>query len=319
MRTLLLLLILIASSTVARSQLSLPGAREGVKHENPSASQPTKSAANEARGTEADPLFIKSIPAPETSDDAKHKEFERREKPSLDRRLTIGTELLAAFTFLLFVFTAGLFWVTYRLSREAKKASETQELKMQDSVAEAARATAAMEKIATATTGNAQLMQGVMHRQMRAYISTEMGGAIHQDANLRFQVDILLTNSGFTPARKVSYSIDADVFGEALPADFAFPSYGDVRANDATLAPRQAFLINGVVRNRLPPEDAEVVMRGDGKRLFCWGTIYYEDIFENKWKTDFCQSVTFTRYVDDGGKDLVRTNSRLHEKHNSST
>ena len=139
MRTLILLSILIASSTVARSQLPLPSARGGVKHENASASQPTKSAANEARGTEADPLFIRSIAAPESSDDAKHKEYERHEKPSLDRRLTIGTELLAAFTFFLFVFTAGLFWVTYKLSREAKKGSETQELNMQDSIAEAAR------------------------------------------------------------------------------------------------------------------------------------------------------------------------------------
>lgn len=297
----------------------IPSGGIGAKPEQPSASQPAQDRTTETRGTEQYPLFVKSIPSPESEADASHKEYEHHEKPSLERRLTAGTEMLAGFTFLLMLFTGGMWIATYRLSNDAKQSSSTQEARMRDSIAEAGRATAAMENIAKATVDNAALMQGVMHRQMRAYISTELAGANYQDANLRFQVDITLTNNGFTPARKVSYSIDADVFGDALPVDFAFPSYGDIRANDATLAPRQAFVIHGVVRNRLPDDDAQVVMRGDEKRLFCWGTIYYEDIFESKWRTDFCQSVTFTRYTDDGGKERVRTLSMLHEKHNSST
>ena len=296
-----------------------PSGGIGVKPEDQRASQSTRDRHHETRGTEESPLFVKSISGPESASDAAHKQYEHQEKPSIDRRLTFATEVLAGFTGVLMFFTGGMWFATYRLSRDAKKSSATQEARMRDSIAEAGRATAAMENIAKATVDNAALMQGVMHRQMRAYISTELAGAIYQDERLRFQVDITLTNTGFTPARKVSYSIDADVFGDALPADFAFPSYEDVRANDATLAPRQAFVIRGIVRNRLPDADAEVVMRGDEKRLFCWGTIYYEDIFDNKWRTDFCQSVTFTRWADDAGKDRVRTNGRLHEKHNSST
>ena len=217
--TALLFLVLLTGA----SNPPTPSGGIGVKPEDQRASQSTRDRHHETRGTEESPLFVKSISGPESASDAAHKQYEHQEKPSIDRRLTFATEVLAGFTGVLMFFTGGMWFATYRLSRDAKKSSATQEARMRDSIAEAGRATAAMENI------------------------------------------------------------------------------------------------KGIVRNRLPDADAEVVMRGDEKRLFCWGTIYYEDIFGNKWRTDFCQSVTFTRWADDAGKDRVRTNGRLHEKHNSST
>ena len=176
-----------------------------------------------------------------------------------------------------------------------------------------------MEKIAKATIENAALMQGVMHRHMRAYVSAEVEGAIYQDERLKFQVDIRLTNSGFTPARNVSYAIAADVLGDTLPADFSFPNSGAINTNDATLSPRGTFIIHGFLKNRLSDADAEAVMTNEGKRLHCWGTIYYEDIFGDKWETNFCVSINFNRYTDAEGKFRVRQTHSYHPKHNNAT
>jgi hypothetical protein len=232
--------------------------------------------------------------------------------------LVVLTGILAAITGALAWYTARLYRATVHLGADAKTTANEHGSKMVESIAEASRAATAQEGIAKATIENALLMQGVMHKQMRAYVSVEFAGAIYQDENLRFQLDVSLTNSGFTPAKEIGYVISADLLPE-LPDNFAFPHLGPRQNNDATLAPRQSFTVPGTVRHRIPPEEADQVMRGEGRRLYAWGTVYYKDIFGNAWTTDFCQSVTFRKWVDTEGKDRVSTPNVYHPTHNSST
>jgi len=91
-------------------------------------------SAVEQRGTENAPLYVKSIPSPESEAEAAHRQYEYHEKPALDRRLTYSTIALAAFTLLLFIFTAALWWVTLQLSRQARAEGERHAAEMKESL-----------------------------------------------------------------------------------------------------------------------------------------------------------------------------------------
>lgn len=111
---------------LALSQPPIPSGRERIQPPQASASNAASQAIAEQRGTANVPLFVQSVPSPENEEDAAHKKYERYEKPSLDRRITIGTELLALFTFLLFCFTAALWLATRRLVKDADKSAKQQ-------------------------------------------------------------------------------------------------------------------------------------------------------------------------------------------------
>ena len=75
-------------------------------------------------------------------------------------------------------------------------------------------------------------------------------------------------------------------------------------------------MINGVVAHRLPHDEVEAVMRGDGRALYVWGTVDYEDVFGSRWRTHFCQIYNFI--LDAEGKS-VKVQSRYHNLHNNMT
>ena len=255
-----LVAVLLTTSGIAfaASEIPAPSGRIGVKHMNADASQAEQNSGYQARGTETAPIFIRSIASPESESDAAHKQWEHHEKPSLDRRLTISTELLAAFTFVLMVFT-GLMWLaTYKLSRDAKLAGAAQERKMQDSIAEAARSTAAMERVATATVNNANLMQSIMHKQLRAYIvhsnvqATYARDLSRNAADGFFFFDIIMENSGLTPA--INFVAEAiqfcgtDPITKPVDAEFEQASSNSILGPKCTVATRIVIPISDIVR-----------------------------------------------------------------------
>jgi len=186
---------------------------------------------------------------------------------------------------------------------------------MDSSIKESSRAANAMEAVATATTNNANLMQTLLHKQMRAYVVIDSGTATYQDKNNVFAANVLLKNSGYTPARKISYCITAGIIrAPELPDDFIFSSPETNRVSDVTLSPRQEFTIHGYV-DRLEDEDAVSILKGDGRRLWVWGTVRYEDIFGDIWHTNFCFHYLF--YTGQEGD--VRFNSYYYLRHNDAT
>ena len=218
--------------------------------------------------------------------------------------IVLATIAIAWFTATLWDATAGLFFL-----------AKTQAKDMKISLRIADQSANAMEKVANATKNNAVLMQGILSKQMRAYLAVDIGQAVYQDQNLRFGSSPVLTNTGFTPAKNVSFRVMADVLPIKLPENFQFADFGEKQINDASLAPRQQFVIHGVVKNKFPDDEVQAIMEGNERRLFVWGTVTYDDVFGGSWETNFCHTYTF--FKDGDGR--MRPNGFYHPKHNSST
>ncbi len=89
----------------------------------------------EQRGTKETPIFINGeVRTKKDKEEAKEDAEERKIKADTDAALVKYTKYLAIFTFLLFFFTAALWWVTYKLSKDAKTTSERQSNEMQESL-----------------------------------------------------------------------------------------------------------------------------------------------------------------------------------------
>lgn len=103
-------------------------------------SEPEKIKANtgnqtakyEQRGTENSPIFVNGeVTTKKNKEEARDDADERKFKADIDKALVKYTGGLAVFTFLLFVFTAALWWVTLQLSRDAQKSSARQAREME--------------------------------------------------------------------------------------------------------------------------------------------------------------------------------------------
>jgi hypothetical protein len=294
------------------------GAAWSGEPQKPKSNRGAQQSTAEQRGTESAPVFVKGeVTTKKDKTEADNDAKEREVKEETDASLVKYTGYLALFTLLLFVFTAGLFAVTFRLSRDAKATGDEHAGKMEKSITEAGRAANAMEKVAKATADNADRFQDMMRTQFRAYVSVEWVKALHQDDGFVFQMDMNFRNDGLTPAKNVSYSMRIDVLPAILPADFDFAVI-EPSLHDATMAPRQVFSVQQIMR-RLPDEESEQAFDQGLKSLYAWGTVQYEDIFGGKRATNFCHSVHFLRFNDEDGKPMVRRVHRYNQKHNDST
>ena len=258
--------------------------------------------------SEQHPIPIQTVPAQESEEQTKKEVSEEKEKLFYDRILTIATVLLA-------IFTGGLWLATYRLAKEARSNSERQADEMKESIAEASRSASAMEKVASVTALNSGLMKFFWQKQMRAYLSVDHGIGTYQDANVNFAGQAILNNVGLTPARNVSYSVNAGILDFDPSADTAMPPIGAMNVSDVGIAPRQQLTINTHVTTRIPESEVDEVMLGNGRCLFLWGKIIYEDIFGNKWHTNFCHRYIFLK-LPDGSR---RPTNFYYPKHNDAT
>lgn len=174
-----------------------------------------------------------------------------------------------------------------------------------------------MEEVASATKNNAISMQGVLHKQMRAYISVHVADAYFQDNNLQFEAIPAIENTGLTAARNVSYRVMADVLPTNLAPNFHFEEPLLETRNDASIAPRHRFNIGGgMVKTIFGADDVIEIKRGVDKRLFVWGVVTYDDVFDGRgWATNFCMSCTFS--IAPNGS--TRFNYFYHPTHNAST
>ena len=219
--------------------------------------------------------------------------------------------------FLLLLFTLAIAWFTRTLYVATKGLLRTAEKQGEDTaktIGISAKSVLAMQEVAQATRDNATLLQGIMHKQMRAYIAVDLGSATYQDERLRFAAQAVLVNTGFTPARNVSSKIRPDIL--PVGSDLTeLPDAGHLRQADATLAPRQNFVVHGIVDHRYSDEEVALIMLGEQKRLVIWGDITYDDVFGGKWSTKFCHTFIFYK----GADDIVKFNGYFYARHNSAT
>jgi hypothetical protein len=280
---------------------------------NPHVVKQTFSDADQ-RGTDQQPLVVKSIPASKPIAETRNEQAAESRHASnewLTARSTLG---LAIVTSILAFFTYRLWDANKTLIMSAENTAGRQSREMQASIAEANRAATAMENVANATRADATLMQDILHKQMRAYVAVNIGAATYQDENLKYASNPMILNTGFTPAKNVSSRVTAAILDTKLAADYKFDDSAEMLLNDATLSPRQSFVILGVVKDRFEAEEVAAIMKGDVRRLYVWGTVNYEDVFGGSWETRFCHHFVFYRV-----RDEVKVNSWYHTTHNSTT
>jgi hypothetical protein len=221
-----------------------------------------------------------------------------------DAITVLATALIAFFT-----------WTLYRATDRLWDAATEQGNDMKNSIAEANRSANAMERSGHIAQGTLEHARVRSAQQMRAYVSVDIGTATYQDTKLRFASGPTITNTGYTPARNVSYQVMAEILDADLPPDHVFEKFAEKRVNDASLAPRQQFTVHGLVRDRVPDADVEAVMRGENRRLFVWGTVSYDDVFGGSWETNFCHNFIFYKAADGN----IKFNGFLWRTHNNAT
>ncbi len=260
------------------------------------------------RGTEASPVIVKIMPAQKTAAESAEDQQEREEKASADLWtlwLTGSLAFVGALQLLVFGYQALKLRQTIQAMKDI---AAGQSADMQNSIAEAARAASAMQEVSRSMDINArEIIKSVKiskeiadgqrlfgEMQMRAYVSVSIGGGIFQDRErgLRFEARPQLRNTGNTPAHKVRFRVASDILPVPLPKDFKFKLPPDF-AGGALLAPQQPAQANAVVKEFAPDEDVANIKIGNGKSLFVWGYVIYEDAFKKNRRVTFAQQITF--------------------------
>ncbi|MHB1992914.1 hypothetical protein [Metallibacterium scheffleri] len=233
--------------------------------------------------------------------------------PAADWWAARATVALAVITFLLAIFTGALWWVTLQLSRDARKTGESQSARMQESISEATRSTAAMQSIATATKENALLMQGVMCKQMRAYLAFDTAVCVPQDDNTqwRFEVRFFIKNFGHTIANAVNVASVLQIMEYPLPDSFDLNLHVEEKKDAATITPGQAFYFRSFLGRMLSKQEILEIKKTNTRMMYLYGTIRYEDIFGDVHHTNFCKFCSW-----DVKDNFVTTNVLRHNDAN---
>jgi len=130
--------------------------------------------------------------------------------------------------------------------------------------------------------------------RMRAYLSVVVGGAVTQDRsrNVRFEARPLIINTGQTPAYKVRYLARADILPVPLPDNFALPLETD-EVSSGNVGPQQRSAIRAAANAFWDDADVDNVRRANGRALYVWGRVTYEDAFNVERHTNFCQMLSW--------------------------
>jgi hypothetical protein len=182
-----------------------------------------------------------------------------------------------------------------RQANEARSSATQQARDVQASIAEATRASRAMEGIAESMAANvesvrvslgisreiADMQKLATELHSRAYLSAIFTAAGYQDANHVFEVQAALRNHGNTPAYDVTFRAVAELLPVPIPDDFAFPLPDDTAGPSVSLmAPGITKLITRRVPGKVPDDQVEDIKRGRTPRcLAMWGVVKYRDAF----------------------------------------
>lgn len=125
-------------------------------------------------------------------------------------------------------------------------------------------------------------------KQLRAYISVLPGPFTEQTSETKYVAFPRMRNSGLTPARHVRTVGLMDILSiHPSNDDFALPK---VNASLSSAIGSQGDLNIVVVPDRwFTANDISAFKRPDAQqRIFIWGRVEYQDIFDNAFFTNFC-------------------------------
>jgi hypothetical protein len=210
-------------------------------------------------------------------------------------RLSNYTRQLSVFTAALVIVTAFLFAIGVyqgiQLSRHAGH--------MESSAAEASRAAAAMEQVASGIAESVENTRQVLatqrdfaQRQMRAYLSIIDPGYVLQDRTapyfLEFQLNMI--NTGHTPAHRIRFAARLRALPVPLPDTFDFSIPANEFIVSGHLNPGQKQFFRRNLGRLMEDDELNAVMGGPTPiRAYIYGTILFDDVFGIERHTNFCQ------------------------------
>jgi hypothetical protein len=188
------------------------------------------------------------------------------------------------FTFWLVIvggFQALLFYYQLRLIR--KSLLDTRE------AAEAAKDSA------LAASNSVALAERTAQRQLRAYITVEIGSGCNQGGKrkLFFEFRPVIKNVGQTPAYDVEVISKVSVMPLPIPADYNFSLVPSPIKSVMTLGPQQNRFTAVVLGKKLSLSELREIRNAKNKAIHVYGTVTYRDVFDVWRHTNYCYSIYF--------------------------
>lgn len=281
----------------AASEPPPKSARNDVQKQDAQPDEAASNRAQQAQGTASNPIFVKSLTSPESEAETRHKHYEHQEKPTLERLMGWGTGALAVFTLLLFIFTAGLWWVTLQLGRDAKKAGERQ----------ASETNASLAITKTAADAAVRAVE-LSEKHIRSYVFVSLDSAAI-DANNCFFATLSAKNYGKTPATDVRCVSFGNLWQFPLDVELE-PAVHLPGASKTSLGAGDGIKMFPTLHRPLK-ETEEAAIRAGQAAIYIWGEVVYLDVFNNKQSTQFRMYCT--------GDDFDRGHFAFHPEGNGHT
>jgi hypothetical protein len=187
---------------------------------------------------------------------------------------------------LLAVFTGVLAWKTAGLFRETaalRAAADQQANDMKASINEAKRSADAARDSAAATRASVELAERTAEHQLRAYLGVASAKIISSDGGTTFVIEVEITNSGQTPARRVTHGIVAEIqIQHEPPASF---QAAERASGERVMVPNARFTLKRDIAIGGPSGAATI--RNGQRTIFAWGRVDYIDAFGQSQHFEF--------------------------------
>jgi len=272
--------------------------------------KPTQTvAAPDPRGSETSPVVVKILPAPQTHQEAADEKAQRQDESDANWAMV---KLTGAIFFLGIAQLVASGLQTRRVSQTIHKMDEIARSQTADtkaSIAEATRAAKAMDAISASMATSVESVKRSLEineqiaatqklvtiLQSRAYLHVSWA---HMNVNnvadeWLFQGNVRIDNKGSTPAYKVRFNVAADILPVPLPDTFTFPLPDTIPHGSLTeIGPGLSRVSDAVVPGLHKQDDANWFTvgqgpDGQGRAIYMWGKITYEDAFGTARYTRF--------------------------------
>ncbi|QOJ34144.1 MAG: hypothetical protein HRU82_03885 [Nitrospira sp.] len=248
------------------------------KPSHPKYPHPTESnqqSAYDKRGTQDQPLIIKSLETPESAQERAYKRAERDEESTNDRWVLIWTAVSALATSTTAVIagiTAGIAIFSLRAIRDQVEANRV--------------AAKAAQDAADATTKTVKAMQDTAERQLRAYLFVGVEKCPNLSAPAAPEFRIFIKNAGQTPAHDVFHWTNMGILPFPLREEPPGPDPSSPMIK-TVIAPGADFVAEHKGPPILTAKAIAAIQDGSQYRLYAWGQVLYRDIFGINRTTKF--------------------------------
>lgn len=135
--------------------------------------------------------------------------------------------------------------------------------------------------------------QANARNDQRAWIGEQQAQLATYEVGKHTTVSVELSNTGKSPARHVTYTSNITVIPVEMAPSFGLDIPDPTWTGIASIAPQGGYQIQIVMPSLLNQEAKDLVDHND-RVIWVWGTLHYEDIFNEGHVTEFC-ALSFDR------------------------